>query len=277
MQGELCLVDTETKEVTYAGHVGNKRTDPIIGLSWLYGDSHRAMISGSGEGRVCYTDLSREDPSITNFPPFPSGVTSVRVNCNNEWLLVSGESTDVGLYDIATCQVIHTLENIHTMHINTTHFSSYTPQIFSTCSFDGTVKTWDMRASNTTPLYTITCPNLIITLHISPDEQSLITCGTLQELNQYDFRTGRWIVKHALPVNPTYDDDDSFSRAYFSASGASIYTGDCSPDAMLNITQSHTGQLLQQVPIYPEKRHPSIRIQVMCIASFATFFFLTPV
>lgn len=64
---------------------------------------------------------------------------------NQQYVLVSGYSHDVRLYDMETGAVVRTYAGIHEDHINISRFANHSPNLFATSSFDRTMKLWDLR------------------------------------------------------------------------------------------------------------------------------------
>ena len=64
-------------------------------------------------------------------------LTSVHLNCDDSYCIVSGYRQDVSLYDVETGEIISTYENAHADNINISRFANISPNIFCTSSFDG--------------------------------------------------------------------------------------------------------------------------------------------
>ncbi|CBZ55068.1 hypothetical protein NCLIV_054930 [Neospora caninum Liverpool] len=94
----------------------------------------RSSSSRSSSLRVVHTGVS-----------FDQQLSSLSVSCTDDFLLLSGFSPDLSLHDIATGQRLGTLQRLHSGSINTVRFSSCSPHIFATASFDQTCKVWDLR------------------------------------------------------------------------------------------------------------------------------------
>ena len=157
MYGEVVAVDTITGDSTKSlGYFGQNKTDTILGLCWLKNNSN-LFISGSSQGRVCCGDASKEfDVSardtysvVRDYPSFQR-LTSVHINSTSSLLLMSGYSRGVRVCDLETGVITHRYNSIHQDHINISRFANLSPHLFATSSFDGTIKTWDLRQ----PYYT---------------------------------------------------------------------------------------------------------------------------
>jgi WD40 repeat protein len=233
-------------------------------------------VSGSGRGRVCYVDMNDFDNiKVQDFPTFER-LTSVHTNCTNSKLLLSGYSTSVTLFDMEKQIVCREFKEIHNDHINISRFCNTSPHIFSTSSFDGTIKTWDLRlpgppllsqphwipgdatTSSCGPINTLKCNTGIVTIHFSADDTFLIASALDNEINQFSFADGRLNFRYDIPSKGL---DANFTRAYFSASGRYTLTGSCE-ESTVKFLSSYTGELLDAVDIYPNKRDPSLYIQV---------------
>ncbi len=274
LTGEVCSVDLTTKEIKSIEHLGSNSRDTILGLCWLKVHGNR-FISGSGKGRVCCVDINDlDDIKIREFPTFDR-LTSVHTNCTNSWLLLSGYSQGVSLYDLETAKVIREFTDIHSDHINISRFCNTSPYIFSTSSFDGTIKTWDLRLpgppnqkskhwipespqyESCGPINTLRCNTGIVTIHFSADDAFLIASARDNEINQFSFANGTLNFRYNIPSTGL---DDNFTRAYFTASGRYTLTGACE-ESNVKFLCSYTGELLETVDIYPNKRDQSLYIQ----------------
>ena len=182
LSGECLIVDpsSDQNQTTSLGNFGRKDNDVILGLCWLRNRTNH-FVCGSGNGNVTYNksntdaflscDSTTTGESNTNilrtFPIFPE-LTSIHVNCADEWLLLSGYTSKCDVLDIESGKLVRSLEGIHKNHINISRFTHTSPNIFATCSFDETVKMWDMRVCNTAgsttegegeqkPIYSVKC------------------------------------------------------------------------------------------------------------------------
>lgn len=81
---------------------------------------------------------------VRKYEEFPK-LTSIHGNCEDQFVLVSGYSHDVRLYDLETGAVVRTYEGIHQDHINISRFANQSPHLFATSSFDRKMKLWDLR------------------------------------------------------------------------------------------------------------------------------------
>ena len=308
ISGEVCAIDiyngenrdntcTEdsaetTVPIKSLGYYGKNHNDTMLGLCWLrpqssdaggsiFGESRgngNLFLSGSSRGRVCLGDVSREfDPtnsssySIVHEYPVFEKLTSVHVNSTNELIILSGYSTGVNIVDAETSKLTRDFKNIHQDHINISRFSTMSPNLFATSSFDGTIKTWDLRQSCGTssvggstpvpsdkPIYTVQANSGVVMINFSVDDNFILASALDNEINQYLFLDGR---KHLTYNIPRTGLKSNFTRAYYSASGRHTLTGACEENTV-KIMCTYTGEPISSVPLYPGRKDKSLYIQV---------------
>ena len=176
VKGNVCLTDLETNNIDYLGNYGFSPVDSILGLCWLKANPYR-FISGSGAGRIICGDVrlttttnnnnkynnnnkSSNNIALETFSHVReysvfNELTSVHTNCVSELLLLSGYEQRARIYDIETGCTLLEYADIHSKAINISRFTNHSPHILSTSSFDGSVKTWDIRQHTKTPIYEI--------------------------------------------------------------------------------------------------------------------------
>ena len=138
-----------------------------------------------------------------SFQPFDK-LTSVHVNCNDDYLIASGYSHSVAMYDLETGKFVRNFTNIHSGHINISRFGNQSPYLFATSSFDKTVKTWDARVSltsNNKPIYSCSSQQGHVMLCFSPDDSFLLTSAVKSEVSQYLTVDGRLHLRFNPPAN----------------------------------------------------------------------------
>ena len=161
-------------QVRNLGHFGDGKLDSILGLCWLRRDASR-FVAGSSRGAIVCGDTrdgvngelpGRAPAAVAVYPSFDK-LTSVHVNSQNNFLVASGYTTSVRVYDLETATVLHDYDGIHTNHINISRFANHAPFVFSTSSFDGTCKTFDLRMKPTEGgIYTCKCGSGVVRLSL---------------------------------------------------------------------------------------------------------------
>ena len=260
--------ETGTKPIFYnLGCYGKAKsqTDSILGLCWLRNDGTR-FVSGSSAGKILCGDVrpgfngmvpGRSPSIITEFPSFDK-LTSVHLNSQNDFMVASGYTTTVRIYDLETAKVIQDHVGIHSNHINISRFANHSPYLFSTSSFDGSAKTFDLRIQPQQPIYTMKCNSGVVMISYSPDDTYILASALDNEISQFLSVDGR---KHTTFEVPRTGLDSNFTRAYYSSSGAYVYTGACE-ESFVSVVCASTGRLLARADCYPEERkHASLYVQ----------------
>jgi len=257
----------KTKDLKYIGHTGLTRDDRIFSLCWLNHANNNSnqdlLFSGSSKGRLSLVDMSKEEPRVVDFPHDSGEICCIDANSDGSQILVSGDNTNLRIYDVETNRESMILHDIHTNQMNNSKFFRHSPHMLCTSSFDKTIKTWDLRTSLTTPCYTIQCPSEVINIHVSKEDDKLLASGCGREVNQYCLTTGQHIRQQSLPPNRFTATD--FSRGYYSASNELIYSINCGIDCHVHITDTLTGQYLSSIYMYPDCRDATtLYLQVLC-------------
>jgi WD40 repeat protein len=140
------ILSTESEQVTPLGVFGKDQFDPILGLCWFRTDDSKFVV-GSSHGYLKCGVFSRDeaDPTATpithRYGSF-SHLSSVHINSCDTYLLASGTSKDVAIFDLHTGQAVVDIRGIHADSINISRFANQSPHLFATCSFDSTIKLW---------------------------------------------------------------------------------------------------------------------------------------
>jgi hypothetical protein len=270
--GEICLADPTSRKIKSIQHLGSTKRDTILGLCWLR-NSHSKFISGSSAGRASLCDIDT-GKIIKDYPRFDR-LTSCNVNCSNDSLILSGYQNTVKIFDLETGKPTRELKSIHNDHINISRFCNTSPFLFATCSFDSTIKTWDLRqkgppgqsenfwlpeqcdTKSCGPIWTLKCKSGVVMVHFSSDDSYLLASALDNEIKQINFSLGKVNFDYKLQ---SIGLDGNFTRAYFSASGRYTITGSCE-ESNIKFLCTHTGELLHTIPIYPDSRDKSLYIQ----------------
>jgi WD40 repeat protein len=256
--GNVSTICFGTQIVRSLGRFGNSSQDGILGLCWFRKNSQH-FISGSAFGILrCGTISEDLETSIVEKYDTFRNLSSVHISCDDSKFIVSGNARDVVIYDIETKLKCHHIQDAHSDSINISRFSNYSPSIFATCSFDSTVKLWDLRAPLSRSTYTITCPKSLVMITFSPSDQFILTAGADNEVHQYLLADGRKYSSLAIPKRGS---SLNFTRAYYSASGAYVLSGG-SEENSLFLSSPADGEVIANIPLYPGSNFPAPYIQV---------------
>ncbi|CAK4301339.1 unnamed protein product [Aphanomyces euteiches] len=190
-------------------------SEQVLGLSWLHSNSHSdKFVVGTQKGTITACSMNTGAHGAP-FSPFPH-LSSIHVNMNDQYVLVSGQSHSVRVYDLDTGQIVREFDEIHEKEINLSRFANLSPNLFATCSFDKAVKLWDMRCRAGVPIYTCTSSGENLTICFSLDDQRLLVSAVDDEFKQYSLLNGRldW------GVGPQhFKNKPIYSRSYYTSSG----------------------------------------------------------
>lgn len=254
---------------------GEADSHSILGLSWLKHQPNR-FVMGSADGSVSLCDIRnaiaayKSEYSCTELdavtPPeievvqnFTSAteLTSTHTNADDTYAIISGYSRNVTIYDLSTGESARVYENIHRNHINITRFSNMSPTLFATSSFDKTVKLWDTRMDDSTPIYTCESDAGHIMLCFSPDDRHLLTSACDNEIRQFSVVDGSEVLKLSMA---TEEKAHNYTRAYYMNEGQVIVSGS-SEEKIVRLHSANTGKLISEAEMYPGRQHSSLYIQ----------------
>lgn len=256
------VMSTESKSVNPIGVFGKDQFDPILGLCWFRHNDAK-FVCGSSFGLLkCghFTpdgDNSFATPMTHSYGLFPH-LSSVHINSIDSHLLVSGTSHNVNIYDLNTGQQLVSMQNCHSDSINISRFANHSPNLFATCSFDSTIKFWDLRmAQADRHIQSMKTDTAIVMINFSPNDSMVLSAGSDNEVHQYLVANGH---KHMTYNVPKRYSAVNFTRAYYSSSGEYIATGGSEEDC-INLLSTSTGGLLCNVPLFPDTAFPSPYVQ----------------
>jgi len=208
-----------------------------------------------------------------DFGSLADELTSIHGNCTDEYIATSGYSRDVRLYDLSTGTQFTTLKNIHDSHINIARFANEFPTLLLTCSFDGTVKLWDIRqkshrsshngmevesSSTTTPIYTVTNTSGNVMVCFSPNDLYFLSSSVDNEIKQYHTVDGR-LSLHYTDI-PPIGSSTNYSRSYYCNDGAAMISGSSSSDQLFMCCTT-TGKRIATIDMKECRRQPNLYIQ----------------
>eukprot|EP00435_Cladocopium_sp_Y103_P062231 s1427_g23.t2 len=123
----------------------------LLALSWLRRGADVAVCGAACSGTIQflrYFPDSRTGPALASAgsvrEKFPK-LSSLSVNCSDNFLLASGISSSISIFDIETGILFCRGSGVHEHFINISRFSNTSPHVFATASFDHSCKIWDLR------------------------------------------------------------------------------------------------------------------------------------
>lgn len=185
--GVISIINHEEDRVTHTLELDNY---PILGLSWLHTNPQWAVCGVSQAGTVCLVNYHEDRPGTMEHVRLESfsHLSSLSVNCTDEFFMTSGFCVDLGLYDLHTGRKVTTFRGVHQNFINIGRFSHRSPHIFATASFDHTCKLWDLREPvvSTKPVRLFKTESLNVMCCFSPDDKHILCSGVDDVLQQFN-------------------------------------------------------------------------------------------
>lgn len=143
-------------------------------------DHRRSRVARQRSAPTCSAgELHIVSSPLANF----GELTSLHVNCTDRFVMVSGYSRDVDVFDLETGKLAQRYERAHDKHINIARFCNHSPHVLASSSFDTTVKLWDLRVKSK-PNYTIHSKNGFVMIAFSPDDQTILAAAVDNEVSQ---------------------------------------------------------------------------------------------
>lgn len=224
----------------------------VLGLSWLH-KRPNLFLAGTAAGdvhlyNVDWMGSGYKGGCVRACDGFEY-LTSIHVSSDDRHFVVSGNSRDVGLFDLETGVRLEDLYDCHDMHINVLKFSNHNPNVFATSSFDRYVKKWDLRESRPggarRPIFERCSDQGNVMVCFSPDDEYLLVSAIDNEVRQYTAGDGRLHHKFDIPQTKKAD---NYTRSYYMNDRDYIITGSCKED-IVRIYNARSGQLFREMEI----------------------------
>lgn len=225
-KGGVNVVDTKDDEARRPLLVDSC---PVLGLSWMRHHPQSAVCGAAHSGKIRFLSYDpcaspgelalREVMTVDEFPK----LSSLSINCTDDFLLASGFTHDLSLYDTQSGKVLHNVHGAHSNFINISRFMNRSPHIFATASFDHTCKLWDIRQPllPNSPAKVLNTGGLNVMCTFSPDDRYLLCSGIDTRISQFEvpsFR--RWPT---FPLRPVQH-QARYRRSMYFATGRHFVT-----------------------------------------------------
>jgi len=154
---------------------------------------------------------------------FPK-LSSLSANCTDDFLLASGISPNIAVYDVQTGAVLQRACGVHEHFINISRFCHTSPHIFATASFDNSCKVWDLRRPirHDQPVKVLNTGGRNVMCVFSPDDKHLLCSGVDTRLVQYEVPSWRR-TPETFPLRAP-EDRERYRRSTYLADGKHFVT-----------------------------------------------------
>jgi len=226
-KGSVNILDTESDEVHQPLVVGSC---PLLGLVWMRHHPQQAVCGASHSGKIMFLKYDPHarlsEPALQRLhtvEDFPK-LSSLSSNCTDDFLLASGISPNVAVYDVQTGKVLHRAHGVHEHFINISRFSHNSPHIFATASFDHTCKVWDLRQplKHDMPVKTLNTGSHNVMCVFSPDDRHVLCSGVDTRIMQFEVPSWRQTPEQFPLREPVHR--ERYRRSTYLASGQHFVT-----------------------------------------------------
>jgi hypothetical protein len=240
---------------------GVKVNDTVLGICWLRFNPNR-FIAVTNLGAVRIVDASyaissefipdsiTPDLEVVQSFKRTEKLTCVHLNSQDQLgLSCGGDECGVRLFDMSTGKTVRTFKRAHEQPINIARFSFDSPWLFSSSSFDKSVKIWDTRVGRGTSeraLYQVKGENQCVTLAFSPDDQYLLVSAVDNDVKSYCVADGRLHTEIKIEKSGRRS---NYTRAYYSDGGRCVISGS-SEESLVRINSSSNGEPQHSIPLY---------------------------
>lgn len=220
------LVQGGSEATTTKGPATQVDSCALLALSWL----RRADVAVCGaacSGTIQflrYFPDSRKGPALAGAgsvrEKFPK-LSSLSVNCSDNFLLASGISSSISIFDIETGNLFCRGSGVHEHFINISRFSNTSPHVFATASFDHSCKIWDLRRPLRKPVKTLQTEGHNVMCTFSPDDRYFLASGVDTRMTQFEVAT--WESRSMPLRKPIHQ--GRYRRSAYLANSKFIVTG----------------------------------------------------
>jgi len=202
---------------------------PVLGLAWMRRHPQKAICGVSHSGKIAFLHYDPyagpSEPALQclqTVEEFPK-LSSLSSNCTDDFLLASGISPNIAVYDVQTGKVLQRSNGVHEHFINISRFCHNSPHIFATASFDHTCKVWDLRRPLlcNRPVKVLNTGSHNVMCAFSPDDKYMLCSGMDTRIMQFEVPSWR-----QTPVFPMREPvhQERYRRSLYLATGRHFVT-----------------------------------------------------
>jgi len=226
-RGSLNIFDIEAQEVHPPLVVDSS---PMLGLVCLRHHPQTAICGASHSGNISFLKYDPEAAlsapalqRIHTIEEFPK-LSSLSANCTDDFLLASGISPNIAVYDVRTGKVLLGAQGVHEHVVNISRFCNSSPHIFATASFDHTCKVWDLRQKilPNRSVKTLNTGFHNVMCIFSPDDKHVLCSGVDTRIMQFEVPSWRQTPEQFQLREPMHR--ERYRRSTYLATGQHFVT-----------------------------------------------------
>jgi len=160
---------------------------------------------------------------INKVEEFPK-LSSLSANCTDDFLVASGITPNIAVYDVCTGKVLLRAHGVHEQFVNISRFCHTSPHMFATASFDHTCKVWDIRQKikPDSPVKTLNTGGHNVMCIFSPDDKHILCSGVDTRLVQFEVPSWRQTPERFPLREPMHQ--ERYRRSSYLATGQHFVT-----------------------------------------------------
>jgi hypothetical protein len=253
-QGRVSVLNIENPEVNTGPALTVDATSQVLGLIWLQHHTQMAACGTAVSGRIAFLRYEPEARpgaakvrAVKYLQSFPN-LTSLSANCTDDFLLATGLSCSVTVYDMHTGQVAQSAQVVHEHFVNIGRFGNSTPHMFATASYDNTCRIWDLRTNLDSKqcIKTLNTNGKNVMCTFSPDDRQLLCSGVDTRILQYEVGSWRRTPENFQLRRPIYQ--GRYRRSMYLEHSPNIVTA-ATEESYMRLMSSVTGESLGVIDI----------------------------
>jgi WD40 repeat protein len=195
----LSLWDTEALAEL---HVFEKQHSPITGIAWLDWTAGNFISTNEKSGIGKIWNVSQKQP-LESVKISTCGIIDCFVSATTKSVVTANSDGSVSVFNLQRKQLEFCIPAGHTDTVFDCAFDPTTPEVFATCSYDGTVKIWN--TATLTLVKTLRGPDAILyNCSWSRNGKYIAASASTGHIILWDVDTGKQILDHPLHAKASY-------------------------------------------------------------------------
>lgn len=196
------LWDTDSASLV---HSFDKQPLPIRGIAWMDWTAGNFISFNNKNNNLKVWNASQKHPieTIKIRGGCDGGLTAISFNVAKKHAIFASVDGSIVVYDVPSANVIYRTPASHTETIFDCEFCPSNPYLFATCSFDTTVKLWNLHDfSLVRTMHAL--EGVLYSVSWSPSGKMLLSGTSLGEMIVWDAETGHELARYKQSSKQIY-------------------------------------------------------------------------